>query len=391
MVLLNSVFETGVNIIKHYSNYSGLFLLLFVGSLTIFLVTTCSSSENVSSHLDPSATAQAKTASQPPGTTHGSSIETTTTSQKSPAALVPTVTFVLQTGIAEGQLAFIGKGGTIDGKSNPDLGVKFGDVVQVILINGEGAEHNIAFPDFNAVSDHVVGKGASSVIVFSADKEGEFVYYCSLPGHRDAGMEGKILVKKEILITPPAAISISRNPTDIPPPVGKRPPKLVRVDLETVETEGKLSDGATYTYWTFNGKVPGPFIRIRVGDKVEVHIKNNKNSVMLHSVDFHAVTGPGGGAVFTQVSPREEKVFTFKALKPGLFVYHCATPMVANHISNGMYGLILVEPEGGLPIVDREFYIMQGGTLHQRAVRTSGAPGVQCGETLSRNARIHCF
>lgn len=280
--------------------------------------------------------------------------------EKSPTALVPNVTFILQNGIAEGRLAFISKGGTIDEKSNPDLQVKLGDVVQIILINGEGAEHNIAFPDFNVVADHLVGKGASSVIVFRAGKEGEFIYYCFLPGHREAGMEGKILVKREIAITPPLAVSISRDPADIPPPIEKRPPKLVRVDLETVETEGKLSDGATYTYWTFNSKVPGPFIRIRVGDTVEVHIRNNKNSVMLHSVDFHAVTGPGGGTVFTQVSPGDEKVFTFKALNPGLFVCHCATPMVANHISNGMYGLILVEPEGGLPPVDREFYVMQG-------------------------------
>jgi nitrite reductase (NO-forming) len=344
--------------IRHCVSHSGLLLLLLAGGLFVLPFTACSNNEN---RLDPSATAQAKTASQQPSSTHSSSVEDpAATSQKGPNGLVPNVTFILQTGIAEGQLAFIGKGGTIDGKSNPNLEVKLGDVVQVILINGEGAEHDITFPDFNATSDHVLGKGASSVIVFRADKEGEFVYYCTLPGHRQAGMEGKILVKKQIVATPPPAAIISRDPTDIPPPVGKRPPKLVRVDLETVETEGKLSEGTTYTYWTFNGKVPGPFIRVRVGDTVEVHIKNNKKSIMVHSVDFHAVTGPGGGAVFTQVSPGSEKVFTFKALNPGLFVYHCATPMIANHISNGMYGLILVEPEGGLPPVDREFYVMQG-------------------------------
>lgn len=346
--------------IKYHTNYSWLYLLLLIAGLVISMVTACSSEKNKSSHLGPSDTPQAKTASRPSGSTHSSSVSVTATAAKGPAALVPAVTFVLQSGIAEGRLAFIGKGGTIDGKSNPDLEVKIGDVVQVILINGEGAEHNIAFPDFNAVSDHVIGKGASSVIAFHADKEGEFSYYCTLPGHRDAGMEGKILVKKELGVTPPYAVSISRDPTDLPQPIGKRPLKLVRVDLETVEIEGKLSDGATYTYWTFNGKVPGPFIRVRVSDTIEVHLKNNKNSVMVHSVDFHAVTGPGGGAVFTQASPGGEKVFTFKALNPGLFVYHCATPMVANHISNGMYGLILVEPEGGLPPVDREFYVMQG-------------------------------
>ncbi|MGE5443382.1 MAG: hypothetical protein ACM3SR_02130, partial [Ignavibacteriales bacterium] len=142
--------------IKHYANYSGLFLLLLIGGLFVLLFTTCSSDKNGSNRLDPSATAQAKTASQQPSSTHGPSVEEpTVTSQKGPNGLVPTVTFILQTGIAEGRLAFIGKGGTIDGKSNPDLEVKSGDVVQVILINGEGAEHDITFPDFNATSDHV--------------------------------------------------------------------------------------------------------------------------------------------------------------------------------------------------------------------------------------------
>jgi nitrite reductase (NO-forming) len=134
----------------------------------------------------------------------------------------------------------------------------------------------------------------------------------------------------------------------------------VRVDLQTVELEGRLADGVTYTYWTFNGKVPAPFIRVRVGDTVELHLRNDANSRMIHSIDLHAVTGPGGGASVMQVSPGGEKSFTFKTLSPGLFVYHCATPMVAEHISSGMYGLILVEPEGGLPKVDREFYVMQG-------------------------------
>ncbi|MBL8062963.1 MAG: nitrite reductase, copper-containing [Anaerolineales bacterium] len=153
---------------------------------------------------------------------------------------------------------------------------------------------------------------------------------------------------------------IIRDPTDIPAPIGARDPMIVRLDLEAMEVIGQLADGTTYTYWTFNGQVPGPFFRVRVGDTIEVHMKNSGSSVMNHSVDFHAVTGPGGGAVMTQTKPGEETVFTAKALNPGLYVYHCATPMVADHISNGMYGLILVEPEGGLPEVDREFYVMQG-------------------------------
>jgi nitrite reductase (NO-forming) len=153
---------------------------------------------------------------------------------------------------------------------------------------------------------------------------------------------------------------VVRDPSDLPGPLEIREPTTFVINLEAVEVEGQLSDGTTYTYWTFNGAVPGPFFRVRIGDTIEVHMKNNTSSVMNHSVDFHAVTGPGGGAVMTQTQPGQESVFTAKALNVGLFVYHCATPMVAQHISNGMYGLILVEPEGGLPPVDREFYVMQG-------------------------------
>jgi nitrite reductase (NO-forming) len=161
-------------------------------------------------------------------------------------------------------------------------------------------------------------------------------------------------------MAPTTGADVVRDPIDLPAPIGVREPTTVVINLEAVEVEGQLANGTTYTYWTFNGKVPGPFFRVRVGDTLEVHMKNTSNSVMNHSVDFHAVTGPGGGAVMTQTKPGEESMFTAKALNPGLFVYHCATPMVADHISNGMYGLILVEPEGGLPPVDREFYVMQG-------------------------------
>ena len=156
----------------------------------------------------------------------------------------------------------------------------------------------------------------------------------------------------------PAAII--RDPTDLPPTVGVRGPQRMRVDLYTQEVVGQLADGATYRYWTFNGKVPAPFVRIRVGDTVEVRLKNDASSSMMHNVDFHAVTGPGGGAKATDAGPGESRGFEFTAINPGLYVYHCAVPIAAQHISNGMYGLILVEPEGGLPKVDHEFYVMQG-------------------------------
>lgn len=158
------------------------------------------------------------------------------------------------------------------------------------------------------------------------------------------------------------AADIVRDPSDLPPPVGDRPAGVVHVVLTAREVTGVLdpSTGTIYRYWTFNGKVPGPFIRVRQGDTVEVTLQNDKNDMMVHSIDLHAALGPGGGAVLSQVPPGQSKTFSFQATTPGLFVYHCGTPMVADHIANGMYGLILVEPPGGLPHVDHEYYVMQG-------------------------------
>ncbi len=149
-------------------------------------------------------------------------------------------------------------------------------------------------------------------------------------------------------------------PPFVPPPVSRTRPATVVVELETTEEKGALASGVEYTFWTFGGTVPGPFLRVRAGDTVRLTLRNRRDSHLMHSIDLHAVTGPGGGAAVTQVMPGEAGVFEWKALNPGLYVYHCATPHVPTHIANGMYGLILVEPEEGLPRVDREYYVMQG-------------------------------
>jgi nitrite reductase (NO-forming) len=306
------------------------------------------------------AQAQAPAAGAAPGPAPAAVPATTSTPQPGPGAYEPEARYTLRTGIAEGRMVYIGVGGTIDGKVNPQLTAAVGQGVQLTLINGEGAEHDIAFPDQGAKSQRVTGPGASTTLAFRAASTGEFIYFCSVPGHRLSGMEGKFVVTDKPAPETLARADISHDPAGVPPPIGNRAPTTVRIDLETVELEGQLADGTTYGYWTFNRTVPGPMLRARVGDTVEVHLKNSADSSMVHSVDFHAVIGPGGGAVATQVEPGDEKGFTFKALVPGLYVYHCATPMVSQHIANGMYGMILIEPEGGLPKVDHEFYVMQG-------------------------------
>lgn len=168
------------------------------------------------------------------------------------------------------------------------------------------------------------------------------------------------------------AADIVRDPADLPAALVRRTPATVTVNLETVEVTGRLDDGTTYDYWTYNRKVPGPFIRVRVGDTVVVNLKNDAGSAMMHNIDLHAVSGPGGGAVATMARPGEAKGFTFKALHPGLYVYHCAVPMAAQHIANGMYGMILVEPEQGLAKVDREYYVMQGEIYTDQPNGTKG-------------------
>lgn len=149
-------------------------------------------------------------------------------------------------------------------------------------------------------------------------------------------------------------------PPHVPKPVGKRKAKKLIVKMEILEAEGEISNGVRYVFWTFGGSVPGSFIRARVGDEIEFHLQNHPDNKLPHNIDLHAVNGPGGGAESSFVAPGHEKVFSFKVLAPGLYVYHCATAPVGMHIANGMYGLILIEPEGGLPPVDKEYYVMQG-------------------------------
>ncbi len=154
--------------------------------------------------------------------------------------------------------------------------------------------------------------------------------------------------------------AVLTSPPHVPPATGRKAPAKVIVELEVTEKEMPISEGVTYTFWTFGGTVPGSFIRVRQGDTVEFHLMNAPDSKMPHNIDLHGVTGPGGGAASSFTAPGHMSRFTFKALNAGLFVYHCATAPVGMHVANGMYGLILVEPPEGLPAVDREYYVMQG-------------------------------
>ncbi len=157
-------------------------------------------------------------------------------------------------------------------------------------------------------------------------------------------------IEQAVLVPPPA----------VPPALTRTTPARVVVKMEVKEYTARMADGVEYTFWGFGGSVPGPLIRIMEGDEVEFHLMNHPSSKLPHNIDLHAVTGPGGGAASSFTAPGHTSTFSFMAINRGLYVYHCATAPVGMHIANGMYGLILVEPRGGLPRVDREFYVMQG-------------------------------
>ncbi len=153
---------------------------------------------------------------------------------------------------------------------------------------------------------------------------------------------------------------IGRDPNEVPLPIPRKESELVKISLTVKEVISEVAPGIYVNYWTFNDKVPGPLLRVREGDTVELSLSNHPTSLHTHNIDLHAVTGPGGGSGASKAAPGETKTFRFKALNPGLFIYHCASMNVGLHETHGQYGLILVEPKEGLPKVDKEFYLVQG-------------------------------
>ncbi len=169
------------------------------------------------------------------------------------------------------------------------------------------------------------------------------------------------------------ARGVVADPARIPPPIKRSHPIHHEITLEAREVDAEIEPGAKFSYMTFDGQVPGPMIRVRRGDTVTLTLRNNPHSTTWHSIDLHAVYGPGGGADPLTVLPGKSKTITFKAMYPGGFTYHCAVPGDMDvHIARGMYGMIVVEPEEGLPNVDHEFYLGQNETYTKQM---PGSPG----------------
>jgi nitrite reductase (NO-forming) len=311
----------------------------------------------------------------------------------------------------------------------PDmLEVPAGSLVRLTFINEGVMEHDWEVPDLTASDFTVVsspegmtarmsdllaeneaagipyaggGAGDEMVIEFTAEQPGSYEMLCVVPGHKEAGMVGTFKVVGDGSAegdsdyhdphVAPASETSTGTPYDAPqldnpavaPPVGaRREPQLIKETIEIKEVVGYVDDGVAFDFWTFGGTIPGPMVRVRVGDTVELTLKNPAESKATHNIDFHSATGPGGGAKATTIAPGQSATIRFKAMNPGVFVYHCAVAPIPHHISAGMYGLMVVEPEEGLPPVDKEFYVMQGDLYLEGARGEKGLRGFSMDKML---------
>jgi nitrite reductase (NO-forming) len=244
----------------------------------------------------------------------------------------------------------------------------------VTLINEGALPHDITFDDGTRIVANPGATASGEVTI----PEGGMGYICAIAGHKEAGMVGRVLVEGQ---APPAAepgaghshdghgggpvaTTVEADP-DAPAPARYDPaaPALLEgtvheIVLETIEKEMVVADGFVQKVWTFGGTVPGPVIRVKVGDTVRIQLKNPAGSELPHSVDFHSSLVAHNDEM-TDIMPGEEKIYEWKAEYAGVWMYHCGTAPALHHIANGMYGMVIVEPAEGLPAVDKEFAVVQ--------------------------------
>lgn len=253
-----------------------------------------------------------------------------------------------------------------------DLGFKPSELLvdkvgayEVKLVNTGSILHDITFPDGTKIAAKS-GETASAVVQVPAEG---LSFICSIPGHADAGMKGTISVKGEAAGGDshggPAPVTDVQPDPNAPKYVPRDPkaPAILAGDTHDIDlvVEEKLltvADGFSQAVWTFGGSIPGPVIRVKLGDLVRIHLKNPATSKLPHSVDFHSSLVAWNDEM-TSINPGEEKIYEFKAEYAGVWMYHCGTAPALHHIANGMYGMMIVEPKGGLAKVDQEFAIVQ--------------------------------
>jgi nitrite reductase (NO-forming) len=245
---------------------------------------------------------------------------------------------------------------------------------EVKLVNDGAIQHNITFADG---TEAVADPGQSASVVVDVPAAG-LAFSCTIPGHAQAGMTGMISVDSEAPASAmpgmpgmptgsgsPAAPTTAKPSADpnAPPyelhdPTAPKvlPGTVHDVDFPIIDKDMTVAPGFVVRVWTFGGTVPGPVIRVHLGDTVRVHLKNETQ--MSHSIDFHA-SQTAMNDQMVEIPPGGTFTYTFKAEYAGVWMYHCGTAPTLQHIANGMFGMVIVEPKGGLPKVDKEVAFVQ--------------------------------
>ena len=239
---------------------------------------------------------------------------------------------------------------------------------EVRLINTGAAPHDITFPTGETGTAQ---PGETVSLEVDIPAEGT-TFLCSIPGHATAGMTGDVKVA--------GVATASSDPNDHggPAPDDRRRGRSQRPGARPLRPDGadaaaghrprhrpghdRADDdrrrGVRRKVWTFGGRYPGPVIRVKVGDTIRVHLKNPADNQLSHSIDFHA-SQVAWNDEMRSIAPGEELVYEWTAEYAGVWMYHCGTSPALHHIANGMYGMVIVEPTGGLPPVDNEFALVQ--------------------------------
>ena len=290
-----------------------------------------------------------------------------------PAAVPSTSGGPAASGAPTGSGAVAGLAGTVEIEAF-DLGFKPKTIevaaagrYAVKLANTGAMQHDLTLPD--GTTTGAVDGGASGTVEVDVPATG-IAFLCSIPGHAQAGMTGTITVKGTATGGddhggPLPSGDVAADP-NAPAPVtydASAPRRLPEgevhdIDLVITETTMTVAPGFVQAVWTFGGTVPGPVIRVTVGDTVRIHLKNPASNKLPHSIDFHA-SQVAWNDEMTSIKPGEEKLYEWTAEYAGVWMYHCGTAPALHHISNGMYGMVIVEPKGGLPKVDKEFVLVQ--------------------------------
>ena len=235
----------------------------------------------------------------------------------------------------------------------------------VAFANTGAAFHDLTFADGTKIEAQG-GQSAEGTVTIP---EGGLTFICSVPGHEAGGMKGAVTVAGATAggddhggPLPVGEVEPDPNASDYRPydatAPGLLPGETHDIDLVITEEPMTIAPGFVQRVWTFNGTVPGPVIRVKVGDTIRVHLKNPVENQLPHSIDFHA-SQVAWNDEMTSIKPGEEKLYEWTADYAGVWMYHCGTDPALHHIANGMYGMVIVEPAKGLPKVGKEFAIVQ--------------------------------